>query len=446
MQRRVFGKWTDIDLERAVGAIQRGDFSLSEASRIYGVPKGTLSRHMTGKNKVSNLNVKVHGRVKTFSTELETELVDHLLTLESMYFGLRIDEVRKLAFELAESNGIMHSFNKESGMAGKKWFYSFLKRHPELSIRTPEATSIARSQGFNRERVSSYFELLGKIYDEEKLTPDRLYNMDESSLSTVQDGQCKIVGQKGKKRIGAVTSQERGESVTCVVCMSAVGYFVPPMLIYKRKRMKAELCHGAPPGCVFSCQEKGWMSNAGFVDWLQHFISVVRPTKESRVVLILDGHVTHCKNLEAIELAKNNGVRMVSLPPHTTHRLQPLDVSFFGPMGKYYDEAMRSWLRSNVGRAVTTWQVAELFGKSYGRAASVNTATSGFRASGPLDLGIFTDADFAPAAATDKPTSKPKFYMLKCILIVILLLKIITLCFAKLSSQLSVTEFNILNL
>jgi len=92
--------------------------------------------------------------------------------------------------------------------------------------------------------------------------------MDESSLSTVQDGQCKIVGQKGKKRIGAVTSQERGESVTCVVCMYAVGYFVPPMMIYKCKRN----CHGAPPGCVFSCQEKCWMSNAGFVEWLKHFI------------------------------------------------------------------------------------------------------------------------------------------------------------------------------
>ena len=95
--------------------------------------------------------------------------------------------------------------------------------------------------------------------------------MDESSLSTVQDGQCKIVGQKGKKRIGAVTSQERGESVTCVVCMYAVGYFVPPMMIYKCKRN----CHGAPPGCVFSCQEKCWMSNAGFVEWLKHFISAV---------------------------------------------------------------------------------------------------------------------------------------------------------------------------
>lgn len=75
--------------------------------------KRKTSTHMTGKNKVSNLNVKVHGRVKTCSTELETELVNHLLTLESMYFGLWIDEVRKLAFDLAESNGIMHAFNKE---------------------------------------------------------------------------------------------------------------------------------------------------------------------------------------------------------------------------------------------------------------------------------------------------------------------------------------------
>ena len=65
--------------------------------------------------------------------------------------------------------------------------------------------------------------------------------------------------------------------------------------------------------------------------------------------------------------------------------MQPLDVSFFGRTEKYYDEAMRSWLHSNVGHAVTTWQVAELFGKLYGKAASVNTATSGFRASGLID-------------------------------------------------------------
>ena len=301
---------------------------LCRAAATYGVPKSTLSRHTAGKNKIADDDVKFHGHAFTFTKELEAELVQHCLQLESMYFGLRVDDLRRLAFDLAEANSLHHSFNQKNRMAGKKWYYSFMKRHPELSLREPESTSMARAQGFNKERVHAFFQLLAKVYDEEKLTPDRLFNMDETSLSTVQDGQSKIIAQRGKRRVGAMTSNERGESVTCVVCASAVGVYVPPMLIYKRKRMKAELTNGAPSGAVFSVQEKGWMSNDGFLEWLRHFIYSVRPSKHAKVVLILDGRVTHVKNLAAIELARESGVRMISLPLHTTHRLQPLDVSF----------------------------------------------------------------------------------------------------------------------
>ncbi|XP_065650858.1 uncharacterized protein LOC136079024 [Hydra vulgaris] len=246
-----------------------------------------------------------------------------------------------------------------------------MQRHPQLSLRGPESTSIARAQGFNKERVQSFFNLLSKLYMEEKLTSDRLYNMDETSLSTVQDGQIKIISARGKKRVGIMTISEQGNSVTAVVCVSAAGFYVPPILIYKRKRMKPEITNGAPPGTVFSTQEKGWMSNEGFLDWLNHFIKVVKPLKQSKVLLILDGHVTHSKNLAVIYLARNAGVRMVSLPPHTTHRLQPLDVAFFGPLGTYYDEAMRKWMRSHISQPVTTWQVAELFGDAYSQGASL---------------------------------------------------------------------------
>ena len=121
--------------------------------------------------------------------------------------------------------------------------------------------------------------------------------MDETSLSTVQDGQAKIIAARGKRRVGGMTSNERGESVTSVECVSAAGWYIPPMLIYKRKRMKGEMTYGAPPECVFSTQEKGWMSNDGFLVWLKHFISIVKPSKTAKVVLILDGHVTHAKNL-----------------------------------------------------------------------------------------------------------------------------------------------------
>ena len=61
---------------------------------------------------------------------------------------------------------------------------------------------------------------------------------------------------------------------------------------------------------------------------LWHFIDFVKPTKEETVVLILDSHVTHTKNLAATDMAQEAGVVMVSLPPHTTHRFQPLDGPF----------------------------------------------------------------------------------------------------------------------
>ena len=115
--------------------------------------------------------------------------------------------------------------------------------------------------------------------------------MDEISLSTVEHGRDKPVYCTRRtakssralwgKQVGALTSQERGESSTCVVCVNAAGNYVPPMVppIYKRKRMKIEVTNGGRPGAVYSCQDKGWMSNEGFVTWLKHFVYFVKPKK-----------------------------------------------------------------------------------------------------------------------------------------------------------------------
>ena len=88
-------------------------------------------------------------------------------------------------------------------------------------------------------------------------------------------------------------------------------------------------------------------------------------------MLIVDSRVTHTKNLAATEMAREAGVVIVSLPPHTTHRLQPLDVAFFGPFGKCYDDALMMWMREHVGRPVTTWQVVSILNVAYRKVASV---------------------------------------------------------------------------
>jgi hypothetical protein len=48
--------------------------------------------------------------------------------------GLSITDVRKLAFEIAERS----HFKTNEKMTGSKWFYSFMKRHPTLSLHQPE--------------------------------------------------------------------------------------------------------------------------------------------------------------------------------------------------------------------------------------------------------------------------------------------------------------------
>ncbi|KAG8260769.1 hypothetical protein J6590_089402 [Homalodisca vitripennis] len=75
---------------------------------------------------------------------VEKALLEHILLLESLMFGLTITDVRKLAFQIAEQNHIPHNFNKQTQLAGKKWYYGFKTRHSELSLREPTATSLAQ--------------------------------------------------------------------------------------------------------------------------------------------------------------------------------------------------------------------------------------------------------------------------------------------------------------
>lgn len=89
-----------------------------------------------------------------------------------------------LSFKILYANP-PHSnpFNKEKCIAGKKWYYAFKKRHPNLSLRQPENISVARARGFNSETV---FDVLGKVVDKNEPNALKIYNVDESGFTTVQ--------------------------------------------------------------------------------------------------------------------------------------------------------------------------------------------------------------------------------------------------------------------
>ena len=108
-------------------------------------------------------------------------------------------------------------------------------------------------------------------------------------------------------------------------------------------------------------------------------------------------------NMEVIDLARANGVVLLCLPPHCSHKMQPLDASFMKPLSIYYDQELEKWLCNHLGRVVTTFQVAELFGIAYTKAATAQTAINGFKKTGlfPTNRDIFEPHDFAPCQPTN---------------------------------------------
>ncbi|KAG8237724.1 hypothetical protein J437_LFUL017026 [Ladona fulva] len=375
------------------------------ASRNFGVPRMSLKRRVTSKNVAPVSVNKVLGNYKpVFNQAQEEELVNHILEMETRFYGITLRDVRSLAFQLAEKNGIPHPFNFELGLAGEDWLLGFRRRHPEVSLRVSESTSAARTRTFNRPVVTQFFKILGEVNSAQQYPPHRIFNVDETSIGTVSSRNSGVLAKKGRRQVGRIVSGERGETTTAVICMSAGGTFVPPMLIFPRKRMKAELTDGAPPGTIFACNSSGWMRLEVFETWFHHFIQHAKPSKEDPALLLMDGHLSHTKNLKVIEAARTHFVTIVCLPPHCTHELQPLDVSVMLPLSTYYDMALEKWLNNHPGRVVTLFQISQIFGEAYLKACTPMNAIKGFKKCGiyPLDSDIFTDVDFVAAETTDQ--------------------------------------------
>jgi hypothetical protein len=66
-------------------------------------------------------------------------------------------------------------------------------------------------------------------------------------------------------------------------------------------------------------------------------------------LLIVDGHNSHV-TLEVVHKAMQVGLDLLTLPSHTNHRLQPLDVSVFEPFKRAFKCYRDAWTLQNIGR------------------------------------------------------------------------------------------------
>ena len=102
-------------------------------------------------------------------------------------------------------DNMKHRFNKDTQMAGKARERRFRRSHPELSLRTPQPTSITRITAFTTDAVKLFFQLLNETLKQNDLCESRMFNVGETGINIVHR-LSKVFAKRGSEQV----TSERG--------------------------------------------------------------------------------------------------------------------------------------------------------------------------------------------------------------------------------------------
>ena len=125
---------------------------------------------------------KTHAILKEdiFNDKMKLSLCSYILTCSKLFYGLTSATVRRLAYQYALKKKIsMPASWTQNEMAGYDWLHSFLKRNTNISLRTPESTSVARMSSFNPFTVNTFFQKVADVYRRYGFNASEIFGLDE---------------------------------------------------------------------------------------------------------------------------------------------------------------------------------------------------------------------------------------------------------------------------
>ena len=149
---------------------------------------------------------------------------------------------------------------------------------------------------------------------------------------------------------------DSGDTRAC----NAAGVFLPLMYIFRRKRMVDTLQRDAPSRAVGYASPTGWTDSGLFLEWRRHFVSFSNSSKGNPHIILLDGHHSH-KTLAAIEFCREHAIELLTLAPHNTHKMQPLDRALFKSLKCAFNSETDSWIVANPGRRISLLLLAPYY-------------------------------------------------------------------------------------
>ena len=87
--------------------------------------------------------------------------------------------------------------------------------------------------------------------------------------------------------------------------------------------------------------------------------------------------------MKFLEYCKKHRILMAVYPPHSTHRLQPLDVALFSPLATYYSQELNQFLHKSQGLySITKQDFFQLFWAAFRKAFTTSNVKSRWKNTG----------------------------------------------------------------
>jgi len=362
-------QWTEQQMLSAMESATR--MSANKAAAKHGVPPSTLKDRISGRVKHGTKP----GPASYLNQQEEKELTDHLVLCAQAGFGKTRRDVMNLVERYVNSQNPSSNVSLSNG-----WWYKFKSRNPFLSLRSGDATAGVRMSAVNEENINHYFDLLQEIFELNNFAahPEAIYNMDETGMP-LEPRPPKILSKRGQKKVRYQTSGKK-EQITVIGCGNATGQAIPPFIIFAAKQVNYLWTKNEVNGSRFAVSDNGWIDQELFYFFLtKHFIS--NAVSHRPLLLLLDGHSTHF-DPQSIEFAKDHGIIIFCLPPHTTHVCQPLDCSLFKPLKAQWKTECHKFYQKNPGLVISKYNFCSVFREAWLKAITPSNVVAGFRKAG----------------------------------------------------------------
>jgi hypothetical protein len=271
---------------------------------------------------------------------------------------------------------------------GEKWVYNLVQRRSELKSRFSRRYNYERAKCEDQKIIQEYFDSVQEATLKYGILPEDIYNFDETGFAMGLCATAKVITGSDRYARPKLLQPGNREWVTSIEAVNSTGWALPSYVIFKATKYSQEgWFESLPCDWKINISDNGWTTDKIGMDWLiNHFIPYTNGRTMGRYrMLILDGHGSHL-TAEFDRICTENNIIPICMPPHSSHLLQPLDVSCFAVLKRQYGQLVEQRMRLGFNH-IDKIDFLTAFPEARTMAYKAETIWNGFRATGlvPFD-------------------------------------------------------------